>query len=322
MLNPNRVLSKAQILFDHVWEYDFNGDAGIVESYISYLRRKIDPALHRAADPDQARFRLHAQGRQDRLTGGLTDLAYRSGEVPPWRTRPTPSPCGGAASACAGRSPASSSRSSQSDCSRRASARSRSCSNTLIINLDAMTSLTPTDVASGLIEMDVNGTDVTFSQKSDAPDTQYFVAIYDSDGSLKAEAGGDGDQTPAFPATFTLEQTQTQGTTPFSIPSEDGGAAFHASVDYYQIDGVGDLFTQMVALPLASINQVVASYIGIYSILALLVLVLGAITTRWLVTLTLPQPRAGGVHRRRHRRRRLQPPHDGHRADHDRGRPI
>ena len=39
MLNPNRVLSKAQIL-DHVWEYDFNGDAGIVETYISYLRRK------------------------------------------------------------------------------------------------------------------------------------------------------------------------------------------------------------------------------------------------------------------------------------------
>lgn len=41
MLNPNRVLSKSQIL-DHVWNYDFNGEAGIVESYISYLRRKID----------------------------------------------------------------------------------------------------------------------------------------------------------------------------------------------------------------------------------------------------------------------------------------
>ena len=41
MLNANRVLSKAQIL-DHVWEYDFNGDSSIVESYISYLRRKID----------------------------------------------------------------------------------------------------------------------------------------------------------------------------------------------------------------------------------------------------------------------------------------
>ena len=47
MLNANRVLSKAQIL-DHVWEYDFNGDVGIVESYISYLRRKIDDG---AAEP-------------------------------------------------------------------------------------------------------------------------------------------------------------------------------------------------------------------------------------------------------------------------------
>ena len=40
--NPNRVLTKAQIL-DHVWEYDFNGEMGIVESYVSYLRKKLDP---------------------------------------------------------------------------------------------------------------------------------------------------------------------------------------------------------------------------------------------------------------------------------------
>jgi two-component system OmpR family response regulator len=39
--NPGRVLSKAQIL-DHVWHYDFNGDGNVVESYVSYLRRKID----------------------------------------------------------------------------------------------------------------------------------------------------------------------------------------------------------------------------------------------------------------------------------------
>ena len=45
MLNPNRVLSKAQIL-DHVWDYDFRGESGIVESYISYLRRKIDTDGH------------------------------------------------------------------------------------------------------------------------------------------------------------------------------------------------------------------------------------------------------------------------------------
>jgi two-component system OmpR family response regulator len=41
MTNAGRVLSKAQIL-DHVWNYDFRGDSGIVESYVSYLRRKVD----------------------------------------------------------------------------------------------------------------------------------------------------------------------------------------------------------------------------------------------------------------------------------------
>jgi two-component system OmpR family response regulator len=39
--NQGRVLSKAQIL-DHVWQYDFGGDGGVVETYIGYLRRKLD----------------------------------------------------------------------------------------------------------------------------------------------------------------------------------------------------------------------------------------------------------------------------------------
>ena len=41
MRNPRRVLSKAQIL-DRVWNYDFGGQANVVELYISYLRKKID----------------------------------------------------------------------------------------------------------------------------------------------------------------------------------------------------------------------------------------------------------------------------------------
>jgi two-component system OmpR family response regulator len=49
LINSDRVVSKSQIL-DHVWEYDFRGDAGIVETYISYLRKKIDifdpPLIH------------------------------------------------------------------------------------------------------------------------------------------------------------------------------------------------------------------------------------------------------------------------------------
>jgi two-component system OmpR family response regulator len=49
MRNPRRVLSKAQIL-DRVWDYDFGGQANVVELYISYLRKKVDaghePMIH------------------------------------------------------------------------------------------------------------------------------------------------------------------------------------------------------------------------------------------------------------------------------------
>ena len=40
--NAGRVMSKAQIL-DHVWQYDFDNDSTVVETYISYLRKKLDP---------------------------------------------------------------------------------------------------------------------------------------------------------------------------------------------------------------------------------------------------------------------------------------
>jgi two-component system OmpR family response regulator len=42
MLNPRRVLTKHQIL-DNVWHYDFGGDSNVVETYVSYLRKKLDP---------------------------------------------------------------------------------------------------------------------------------------------------------------------------------------------------------------------------------------------------------------------------------------
>jgi two-component system OmpR family response regulator len=41
LLNPRRVMTRAQIL-DHVWDYDFGGDGRVLETYISYLRKKLD----------------------------------------------------------------------------------------------------------------------------------------------------------------------------------------------------------------------------------------------------------------------------------------
>jgi two-component system OmpR family response regulator len=43
LMNRDRVMSKGQIL-DYVWEYDFGGNSGIVETYVSYLRRKLGDA--------------------------------------------------------------------------------------------------------------------------------------------------------------------------------------------------------------------------------------------------------------------------------------
>ncbi|MGO9457940.1 MAG: response regulator transcription factor [Acidimicrobiales bacterium] len=49
LLNPRRVLSKPQIL-DHVWHYDFDGEPNVVETYVSYLRKKLEkhgpPLIH------------------------------------------------------------------------------------------------------------------------------------------------------------------------------------------------------------------------------------------------------------------------------------
>ena len=94
MANAGRVLSKAQIL-DHVWNYDFGGEANVVESYISYLRRKIDttePRLLHTVRGVGYMLRLpRGDVSRDRLAASATDrVATRSAD--PARGSPS-SPC-------------------------------------------------------------------------------------------------------------------------------------------------------------------------------------------------------------------------------------
>ena len=56
IINAGTVLSKPKIL-DHVWRYDFGGDVNVVESYVSYLRRKVDTG-EQAPNPHAAWGRL------------------------------------------------------------------------------------------------------------------------------------------------------------------------------------------------------------------------------------------------------------------------
>ena len=63
MLNQRRVLTKGQIL-QNVWHYDFGGNANVVETYVSYLRKKLDslgPPLIKTVR--QAGYMLEAVGR-------------------------------------------------------------------------------------------------------------------------------------------------------------------------------------------------------------------------------------------------------------------
>ena len=130
MLNPNRVLSKAQIL-DHVWDYDFRGESGIVESYISYLRRKIDTEGLPPAHPHQARRRLRAAAAAPGLMGA--DPAPRTR---PRAGRPRRAPARGG-SRCGPASWRSWAPSSARPSSSRASRRPTSCAPTSWTGVDA-----------------------------------------------------------------------------------------------------------------------------------------------------------------------------------------
>ncbi|WP_396652810.1 sensor histidine kinase [Microbacterium helvum] len=118
----------------------------------------------------------------------------------------------------------------------------------------------------------------------------YFVAIYDparNENNLLALGGGRaGSPQPAVPQTLTLTDAQTYELDPSELMSADGDAAFLGVTSVQQYQDGGLYYPQLVAVPLASVNRTIAQYLGIYSILALVILVVGAFATRFLVTLT------------------------------------
>jgi two-component system OmpR family sensor kinase len=105
------------------------------------------------------------------------------------------------------------------------------------------------------------------------------------DGTRLATGGPPSDNPPVFPTTFGLDSTLMQGTTPFDLTSADGKTTFHAAVDILQIPGARENNVQLLALPLTPVNQTVANFVGIYTALALVTILAGALATRWLVTL-------------------------------------
>lgn len=150
----------------------------------------------------------------------------------------------------------------------------------------SLRSLAPTDLASTVMDVTVEDGIALFEAKAAPPPTNFVVAIYSFDGELLSVAGGPEAIRPELPASFSMDRTIVKGTEPFELAARQGTGTFHASVDVLQPDGSRESYTQLVALPLTSVTQTVANFISIYTIIAALILVAGALGTRWLVTLT------------------------------------
>ena len=153
--------------------------------------------------------------------------------------------------------------------------------------------LARTEAGAPLLDFTVRDGRLHVRPKDDAAPVDYFVAVYDPiydskshESNLLALAGGRGGPAPVVPEVLTLEDAQTGELQVRELKSADGEVTFLATASNQQYEGASIIYPQLVAAPLSSVNRTIANYVGIYSILAVLILVAGAVATRFLVTLT------------------------------------
>ena len=155
----------------------------------------------------------------------------------------------------------------------------------LIANQDAQLSeRAGSNMLAGLIQVDEDENGILISLSPAAAGSDYSVAIYYGNGQPVPNQTPSVRPGPTFPETFSLERATTQGTAPFDLVNEKTGAKYRASAGTFEIAGVQPYLTQVVALPLAPIDRIVAQFFGIFSALALVIIAIGALGTRWLVT--------------------------------------
>lgn len=145
-----------------------------------------------------------------------------------------------------------------------------------------------TDVAAQQFDLVIEDGMLVVEPSDTARDTDLFVAVYSptGEGELLAVAGGRGATPPDLPETFPLDRALPRESGVYTIFSEDGEAEYRYAVTVQETRNGGVAFyTQLVAAPLAGVNRTVATYLGIYSIIAVITIVVGAILTRLLVTL-------------------------------------
>jgi two-component system OmpR family sensor kinase len=159
---------------------------------------------------------------------------------------------------------------------------------TLLANLDTtLAPLTEGNVAANsLLSPELTDAGLTFVPREDAAPTDYAVAIYDASGARVITAGGEAsDSAPLFPETFALDYAYAHPLEAFELDGDPTGS-YRAMAIVTQFEGTPVFVTQVVAIPTTGTERVVATYLGIYTLLALVVVIASAILVRWVVTLT------------------------------------
>lgn len=158
----------------------------------------------------------------------------------------------------------------------------------LVNNVDAqLPALVASDLADRffIVGPDEDGV-LSFTPRPGLPrQSDYFIALYNAAGVLKAEAGGPrGAPGPQFPERYSLAKAHADSETFPLIFEGDNGVVFHGAVAVKESNY--GYYVQLVAVPLSDVDRIVATYFGIFTTVALITILLAALLIRVLVTLT------------------------------------
>ncbi|MGN7798113.1 ATP-binding protein [Leifsonia sp. 22587] len=123
---------------------------------------------------------------------------------------------------------------------------------------------------------------------TDASPSDYFAALYDSDGHLVAHNWDNIPYAhrPAIPSSLTVAEAKNMAPGGFNLPSNDGRTTYRALATTQTFEGSGELATAIVATTTSQIDTVMASFLAIFLGFGVIVIVVGAGLTRMLVTTT------------------------------------
>lgn len=153
----------------------------------------------------------------------------------------------------------------------------------LVNNIDAqLPALASSDLVNRYFDIrTVEGT-TTYAPREERP-REFAFALYDAKGALLATTGSAGPA-PLFPAAYSLIQARANEDQVIELEGEHG-TLFHAAVRVLPSEG-GAFRVQVVALPLSEADRIIGQYFGIYTTISLITILIAALLTRGLVTLT------------------------------------